>query len=162
MTDHTAEPFQGEPAETPRARRKPRNPAMTLASAMVVYIFLNLAFALPLVTFPTAYFGMIGLDSSVADELGGLRWVGASLLAWGIIGIIVLARPEGRAVFVTAGAAQLSFAALALLYSWSVREYQWSTWYQAIASGLMVIGAIYMWWARMSGRKVLKGAAANS
>lgn len=157
MTDrsHFEEPEIGdETVESPRARK---DPAATLTTAMVIYIFVNLAFALPLVILPTTYFDIIGLDDSVADELAGLRWVGAVLLAWAITGIVVMARPEGRAVFVTAGAFQLTFAALAFLYSWSVREYEWDVWYQALASGVLTAGAVYLWWARMSGRKVLKG-----
>ena len=137
--------------------RKTKDPAATLTSALVVYVFVNLAFALPLVIFPTAFFDVIGLDQTVANQLGGLRWVGAVLLAWSITGIAVLARPEGRGVFVTAGAAQLTMGAFGFLYSWSIDEYKWDTWYQAIASILMTAGAVYLWWARLSGRKVLSG-----
>ena len=142
-------------------RKPPRDPAATLTSAMVVYIFVNLAFALPLVIFPAAYFDVIGLDKAVADQLGGLRWVGAVLLAWAITAIQVMARPGGKAVFVTTGAIQLSFGALAFLYSWSLHEFEWSLWYHAVASLIWVLGAIYLWWARMSGRKLLKGGQAT-
>ncbi len=139
--------------------RQPRDPAATLTTAMVVYIFINLAFALPLVIFPAAYFDIIGLEDAAADQLGGLRWVGAMLLAWSIAAIQVLARPEGKGVFVSAGAFQMTLGALAFLYSWSIREYEWDLWYQIICSAVLVAGAVYMWWARMSGRKVLKGTS---
>jgi len=154
--DQLAEPgpYEEEPA---RPVKKSRDPAATLTAAMVAYIFVNLAFALPLAIFPTTYFRIIGLDRAVADQLGGLRWVGAVLLAWAVTAIVVLARPEGRGVFVTAGAFQLTFAALGFMYSWSIHEYQWDVWYQAMATGLLVAGAIYLSWARMSGRRVLKG-----
>jgi hypothetical protein len=144
------------PEEAPAPRRAPRDPAATLTSAMVVYIFATLIFALPLVIFPAAFFDVIGFDDPVADDLGGLRWVGAMLLAWAITGILVLARPEGRSVFVTAGALQLSLAAVALLYSWSVGEYEWHTWYHALATIVVVLAAVYLWWARLRGRRVLK------
>jgi hypothetical protein len=137
--------------------KKGRDPASTLTTAFVVYIFINLALALPLVIFPVSYFEIIGLEDAVADELGGLRWVGAVLLAWSITGIAVMARPEGRGVFVTAGAAQLTMGALAFLYSWSLAEYKWSTWYQAVCALVLTGGAVYLWWARMSARKVLRG-----
>jgi hypothetical protein len=151
------EPFPEEgPSEAP-VPKKPRDPAATLTAAMVVYIFVNLAFALPLVIFPKAYFDIIGLDSTVADQLGGLRWVGAMLLAWSITAIQVMARPGGKAVFVTTGAFQLTLGALAFLYSWSIREYEWDLWYQFLASLVLIGGAVYLWWARMSARKVLKG-----
>jgi hypothetical protein len=156
VSDRTPEPEPFQESPVPAAR-KPRDPAATLTAAMVAYIFVNLAFALPLVIFPTTYFRLIGLERTVANQLGGLRWVGAVLLAWAVTAIVVLARPEGRGVFVTAGAFQLTFAALAFMYSWSIHEYEWDVWYQAVATGLLVAGAVYLWWARMSGRRVLKG-----
>jgi hypothetical protein len=139
-----------------RARRVRRDPAATLGIAMVVYIFVNLVFALPLVILPATFFDAIGLDPDAAELLGGLRWFGAVLLAWAISGILVLARPGGRAIFVTTGALQLSLAALAFLYSWSLDEYEWSTWYHAVATVILVAGALVMWWARLAGRKALR------
>ncbi len=159
MTDESPEldPIQpGEGVDVPEVK-KPRDPANTLTTAFVVYIFINLALALPLVIFPVAYFEVIGLSDAVADDLGGLRWVGAVLLAWSITAIAVMARPEGRGVFVTAGATQMSMGAVAFLYSWSIDEYQWSTWYQALCSIVLTAGAVYLWWARLSGRKLLRG-----
>ncbi|MCP4966607.1 MAG: hypothetical protein GY926_15435 [bacterium] len=154
------DPMESVPPEdlTPgKEVRKPKNPASTLTSALVVYVFVNLFFALPLVIFPATYFDLIGFHQTVASQLAGLRWVGAVLLAWSITGIAVLARPEGRGVFVTAGATQLTLGALGFLYSWSIDEYHWDMWYQALASILMTAGAVYLWWARLSGRKVLSG-----
>lgn len=152
------EPAPGAPGLPPR--RAVRDPAATLNLAMVVYIFVNLLFALPLVIFPATFFDAIGLRSSTAELLGGLRWVGAVLLAWAISGILVLARPGGRAIFVTTGALQLTFAALAFLYSWSLGEYGWSTWYQAAATVVLVAGSLVMWWARLAGRKLLRSGDA--
>ncbi len=153
------ESFPQEQVADAKAVRKTRDPATTLTTALVVYVFVNLAFALPLVIFPVAYFDVIGLDPTVADQLGGLRWVGAVLLAWSVTAIAVLARPEGRGVFVTAGAAQITMGAIGFLYSWSIHEYKWDTWYQAASSIVLTAGAVYLWWARMSGRKVLRGAS---
>lgn len=160
MTDQPEEGLPQQPADdaAPEVPKKPRDPAATLSTALVVYIFINLALALPLVVFPVAYFEVIGLDDSIAGNLGGLRWVGAVLLAWSITGVAVMARPEGRGVFVTAGAAQLTLGAIAFLYSWSIDEYRWSTWYHALCSIILTGGAAYLWWARLSGRKVLRGS----
>jgi hypothetical protein len=141
--------------------KKTRDPASTLTMAFVVYIFINLALALPLVIFPVAYFEIIGLEDAIAANLGGLRWVGAVLLAWSITGIAVMARPEGRGVFVTAGAVQLTMGALGFMYSWSIDEYRWSTWYQALCAVVLTAGAVYLWWARLSGRKLLRRAKAE-
>jgi hypothetical protein len=148
----------GERVDSGVPVKRPRDPATTLTTALVVYIFINLFLALPLVIFPIAYFKVIGLDDTIADQMGGLRWVGAVLLAWSITAIAVMARPVGRGVFVTAGATQLTLGALGLFYSLSLREYHWSGWYQWLCALLLTVGAIYMWWARLSGRKLLRGA----
>lgn len=137
-----------------------RDPASQLTSAMVVYVFINLLFALPLLIAPASFFDAIGLSSIVSGQLGGLRWVGAVLLAWAVSGILVLARPGGRAIFVTTGALQLTFGALAFAYSWSISEYEWSLWYQIVATLILAAGAGYMSWARLRGRAVLKGEEA--
>lgn len=136
--------------------RRLRDPAATLNWAMAVYIFINLLYGLPLAAAPNAFFRIVGLEEAAALQLGGFRWFGAALLAWAISGILVLARPGGRAIFVTAGAFQLTMAAVALLYSWSVSEYQWSTWFHAVTTLIMVGGAAYLVFARMAGRKVLR------
>lgn len=151
-------PVQPDAAVAPADAKRPRDPATTVTTAFVVYIFINLALALPLVIFPVAYFEVIGLDEVIANGLGGLRWVGAVLLAWSITGIAVMARPEGRAVFLTAGATQLTLGALGFLYSWSIDEYRWSTWYQVVCSAVLTGGAVYLWWARLSGRKLLRAS----
>jgi hypothetical protein len=124
---------------------------------MLVYIVVSLLFALPLVILPQTFFDLIGLPDGVADDLGGLRWFGATLLAWAISGILVMARPGGRAIFVTTGALQLTLGALSFLYSWSVSEYQWSTWYHLVATLVLALAASYLWWARVMARRILKG-----
>ena len=92
MTTEPFDPDDGavEPvdsvAPTPRSGRSKRDPAVVLTGAMLVYIFVMLLFALPLVIFPQTFFDLIGLDDGVARDLGGLRWFGATLLAWAISG----------------------------------------------------------------------------
>lgn len=148
--------YEADQAIEGRVRRE-RDPASTLTSSMVVYIAINLVFGLPLAAAPQWFFDAIGMQGRVADDLGGLRWLGASLVAWGVSGVIVLLRPGGRSTFVTAGALQLSAAAVALLYSWSVREYEWSTWFHVVLTLVVLAGAVYLGFARLAGRKVLKG-----
>ena len=142
--------------QPPTAKRR-RDPQDLLKLALVVYIFINLLFALPIVIGPEGFFDLIGLDTSTAEDLGGLRWVGAALLAWAISGILVLARPGGRAIFVTTGALQLTLTALAFLYSWSLDEVAWSSAYHLTATAILVTGSLIMWWARFAARKVFKG-----
>ncbi len=141
----------------PPAAKRRRDPQDLLKLALVVYIFINLLFALPIVIGPAGFFDLIGLPAETAADLGGLRWVGAALLAWAISGILVLARPGGRAIFVTTGALQLTLTALAFLYSWSLKEVEWSAAYHLTATAILVIGSLIMWWARFAARKVFKG-----
>lgn len=150
----TPEEYVGD--SPPERKRIPRDPAATLTTAMLVYIFVTLLFALPLVIFPATFFDVVGLSDAEAAALGGLRWFGAMLLAWAISGILVLARPGGRAIFVTTGALQLTFSAVALLYSWSVSEYAWSSWYHGFMTVISIAGAAYLWWARFRARAVLR------
>ncbi len=163
MTTEPSSELPPLPRETeqpsPAPRKAKRDPATVLTSAMVVYVFINLLFAVPLLVAPSAFFDGIGLSSVVADQLGGLRWVGAVLFAWAVAGILVVAKPEGRAIFVTTGALQLTFGAVAFVYSWTVAEYEWATWYQLFATVVLVLGAAYMSWARLRGRRVLKGGS---
>jgi hypothetical protein len=144
------------PSSPGRAARRRRDPAAVLTSALLVYVFVSLLFALPLVIFPQTFFELIGVDDRVAADLGGLRWFGATLLAWAISGILVLARPVGRAIFVTTGAVQFTLGALSFLYSWSVAEYEWSTWYHAVATLILCAASVYLWWARVAARHVLR------
>ncbi len=143
-------------APPPRRQRKPANPTKTLNTALLVYILINLFFALPLVIAPERFFDVIGLTHVESDATGGLRWVGAMLLAWAVSGLFVLARPGGRGIFVTTGAMQLTFGAVALVYSWIVSEHDWSTQYHALMVVISIGGAAYLWWARFMARSVLR------
>lgn len=166
MTDDLSQPFPDDDGEAagvePRPVRAQRDPAATLNLAMLVYIFVTLVFALPLVILPETFFDAIGLPERAAGDLGGMRWIGAMLLAWAISGILVLARPGGRAIFVTTGALQFTFGALSLLYSWSIGEYAWDVWYQAFATAVLIGGSLVLWWARFSARKVLGDRARSA
>jgi hypothetical protein len=160
VTDDPFEPLPDSDADDVSAAagrpvRLQRDPTVTLNLAMLVYIFVTLVFALPLVILPETFFDAIGLPERAAQDLGGLRWMGSMLLAWAISGILVLARPGGRAIFVTTGALQFTFGALSLLYSWSIGEFEWDTWFQLFATALLIGGSIVLWWARFSARKVL-------
>ena len=145
----------GGAPSSPR-KRKPANPAKTMNTALLVYILINLFFALPLVIDPERFFDVIGLTHLESAATGGLRWVGAMLLAWAVSGLFVLARPGGRGIFVTTGAMQLTFGAVALVYSWMVSEQDWSTQYHALMVVISIGGAIYLWWARFMARSVLR------
>ena len=149
------ESFPAEEGFEPSPERIPRDPADTLRTAMLVYIVVNLLLGVPLMLVPTGFLDFIGVDEPVAAHLGGLRIFGAMLVAWGIAAMLIVARPAGRAYFVTAGALQLSFAAGAVLYSWVVGESLGAVWFQALASIVLIGAAAYLWWARYRARAVM-------
>lgn len=135
--------------------REPRHPVDTLRIAMIVYIAVNLLYGIPLTFVPGSFLDVIGVEEATAGELGGLRWMGAMLLAWGVSGILVLARPVGRAYFVTAGALQLTFGAAAVLYSWLIGDGLGAVWFETLTVAIFVGSAAYLSWARLKARAVL-------
>ena len=112
----------------------------------------NLAIGLPLLLIPVEFLRLIGVDDATAVELGGLRWIGAMLVAWGIAGLIIMARPAGRAYFVTAGALQMTFGAGALLYSSFSDEQLASLWFHTLIPVVFVATAVYLWVARFQAK----------
>jgi hypothetical protein len=142
-------PFEG-PTEAPARSR-----AGTLRWAMLWYIAVNLALGLPLMLAPVEFLRLIGVDEATVTALGGLRWVGAMLTAWAVAAGMILARPGGRAFFVTAGALQMTFGAAALLYSSFAEEQLGSLWFHTLLTVVFVGTAIYLWVARLSAKEVL-------
>jgi len=137
----------------PSVRR--RDPADTLRMALVTYVFVNLLVGVPILLVPVGFFETIGVPSIVARDFAGLRWVGAILVAWGVSGLLVMARPYGRAYFVTVGSLQMTFAAAALVFSWQAGEGIGDLWFQASAAIVYAATALYLWWARLRARSVL-------
>jgi hypothetical protein len=119
---------------------------------MLWYIAVNLAIGLPLALFPVEFLRIVGVDDATAAALGGLRWVGAMLVAWAVAGTLVLARPAGRAYFVTAGALQMTFGAAALIYSSFFEEQVGSLWFHTAVTVLFAGTAVYLWVARYRAR----------
>ena len=150
MTDDSSGPIEEQPTS-----RVPRDPAGTLRLALAVYVAVDLALGIPLAIAPVGFLELIGVEDVVAAELGGLRWVGASLVAWGIGGVLVYARPVGRAYFVTVGALQLSLASIAMLYSTWTGDSLGSGWFQGLAILVFVLSAAFLSWARLRARGVL-------
>lgn len=135
-------------------RRPRRDPAATLNVALFVYIVVTALFAIPLLIFPGRFFDVIGVDKIIARELDGIRWFGAMLAAWTVSGILVLARPKGRAIFLTTAALQLSAGAAGFVYTWLTDAVLGSKAIHAIGMVILILSAAYLWWARLRSRKV--------
>ena len=131
----------------------PPSPARSLRYAMLWYSAVNLAIGLPLMLVPVEFLRLIGVDDAGAVELGGLRWVGAMLVAWGVAALLIVARPAGRAYFVTAGALQMTFGAGALLYSSIVEEQLGSLWFHTLLTVVFVGTALYLWIVRFRAKE---------
>ena len=131
----------------------PPDRARSLRWAMLWYIAVNLALGLPLMLIPVEFLELVGVDDATAVALGGLRWIGAMLVAWAVAGMIIVARPGGRAYFVTAGALQMSFGAGALIYSSVTDEQLGSLWFHTLVTVLFVGTAVYLWVARFRARE---------
>jgi hypothetical protein len=124
--------------------------------AMLWYVAVNLAIGLPLLLIPVQFLSLIGVDDATAVALGGLRWVGAMLVAWAVAALMIVARPAGRAYFVTAGALQMTFGAAALLYSSFVDEQLASLWFHTLITVIFVGTAIYLWVARFRAKEAFQ------
>jgi hypothetical protein len=124
--------------------------------AMLWYVAVNLAIGLPLLLIPVQFLSLIGVDDATAVALGGLRWVGAMLVAWAVAALMIVARPAGRAYFVTAGALQMTFGAAALLYSSFVDEQLASLWFHTLITVVFVGTAIYLWVARFRAKEAFQ------
>ena len=131
----------------------PPDRARSLRWAMLWYIAVNLALGLPLMLIPVEFLKLVGVNDATAVALGGLRWIGAMLVAWAVAGIIIVARPGGRAYFVTAGALQMTFGAGALIYSSVTEEQLGSLWFHTLVTVLFVASAVYLWVARFRARE---------
>lgn len=129
--------------------------ANSLRWAMLWYSAVNLAIGLPLMLFPAAFAKFVGVEDAIADELGGLRWAGAMLVAWAVAALLLVARPGGRAYFVTAGALQMTFGAAALIYSSVVEEQFGALWFHTLITVVFVGTAAFMWVARYGARDAL-------
>lgn len=150
MTGH--DEVEGGPEELSGVIPGSDRAAASLRWAMLWYIAVNLAIGLPLMLVPVEFLRLIGVDNATAVELGGLRWVGAMLVAWAVAGMLLVARPGGRAYFVTAGALQMTFGAGALIYSSLVEEQLGSLWFHTLVTVLFVGTAVYLWVARFRAR----------
>lgn len=135
------------------APAQPPDRTSSLRWAMLWYIAVNLAIGLPLMLAPVEFLRLVGVDDATAIAFGGLRWVGAMLVAWAVAGMIIVARPGGRAYFVTAGALQMTFGAGALIYSSVTEEQLGSLWFHTLVTVLFVASAVYLWVARFRARE---------
>ncbi len=161
MQDDPQGPDEGQDQSPTIHTRQAKDPARSLKTAMLAYIAVNTIVGLPLLVFPISFLDAVGFDRIVADQLGGIRWVGAVLVAWAVGSSLVIAQPEGRATLVTTGALQMTFAAFTFLWTLSTGEKWGSSAFHLGLLGLFSATALLMWAARFRARKVFKGMASR-
>ena len=150
---------QQDPAATPpqQPASDPLQPGTHLRLAVLAYVVVNIGYGLPIALWPDLIWDTIaGADSGAAEILRSTRWAGAALVAWGIGGMLVLARPKGRQTMVTTFALQESLAAVAIAVSLFGSEFDFAdAWFPVLSLIVVAAGAAYLWYARWAGREVL-------
>jgi len=147
------------PAESPAPQpaKEPLEPGTHLRLSIFAYVAINLAYGLPIALWPALVWKTIG--GNEGEQLAALksfRWAGAILVAWAIGGVLTLTRPEGRQTMVTTFALQFTFAAAALVVSALADEFAFMpTWFVLLAIVAVGLNAMYLWYGRWAGRRVL-------
>lgn len=147
-----------EPAAPSQPPKEPLEPGTHLRLSVALYIGINLIYGLPIAIWPDLIWKTIAdIDGKHLEALRSTRWAGAILVAWAIGGLLTLARPEGRTTMVTTFALQYSLAAVALVVSSLSDEFKFApTWFVLVSIIGVGLTALYLWYGRWAGRKVLK------
>ncbi|MDH3425357.1 MAG: DUF4345 family protein [Acidimicrobiia bacterium] len=146
-----------EPAVPSQPPKEPLEAGTHLRLSIFAYVAINLAYGLPIALWPDLIWKTIaGTEGEHLEALRSVRWAGALLVAWAIGGLLTLTRPEGRQTMVTTFALQYSFAAVALVVSSVSDEFEFApTWFVLVAIVAVGLTALYLWYGRWAGRRLL-------
>ena len=154
-----AKPSSGE--ATPAAKtRKKMTPEATLGTALLAFAGANGLVGLLMLTFPKALWASIGQVSDVEAQAAytSTRFAGALMVTVALIALLVIRRPSGQSTPVTILCIGETLVAVATLLN-AVGDHPptafWFEWPIALVSLAL---ALFMWWARIVGRKALKAA----
>ena len=159
--DHPAgESHSFEPTVEPKPARpgkKRRAPEGTLASALIAYAALNGLAGVLLLVIPRFVWVTVGRIPSIGGvHLDSTRFAGGALVALAIGALLVLRKPKGQHTLVTVLALEATLVAIGLLMNIFIDDVTTSdlfNWVMAIISAALTV---YLWWARIKARKVLK------
>ena len=149
---------RGEPTPHDAAKpKKPRTPDGTLRTALFVYAVLNGGAGLAIFLFPGIFWDTIGGAGDVYEvAYGSTRFGGGALLALAFGALVVLRKPAGQHTLVTVLAVEATLVAVAVIGNVFVDDVPTSLWFElVIALGSAAI-AVYLWWARLIARTILK------
>lgn len=150
--DPTAEPRPAIPGKEKKA------PEGTLASALIAYAGLNGVAGVLLLLIPRFVFVTMGrAPRDFGAYFDVTRFVGGILIALAVGALLVLRKPQGQNTLVTVLALEATLVAVGLLMTIFIDTAPTSglfNWLMAVISAAL---AVYLWWARIKARKVLKG-----
>jgi len=144
------------PARQPRAKMTPEG---TLGTALLAYAGANGLTGLLMLTFPRALWVSIGgaEGQGLAEAYASTRAMGAMMVVLAIAALLIIRKPARQSTLVTVlclGETLVAIATGINAVADDVPTSGWFTWLIALGS---IVLAGFMWWARIVGRKALKG-----
>jgi hypothetical protein len=160
------DPYEtSRPASTPAsgdaAAGKGRSrmaPEATLGTALLAYAGLNGLAGLFMLTFPRALWVSIGgADPLYEKAYASTRMAGAMMVVLAIAALLIIRKPTGQSTLVTLLCLEATLVAAAAFLNAAADKVPTDVWFDwLIALGSIALAA-FMWWARILGRKALKG-----
>ena len=142
-----------------RPARAKMTPEATLGTALLAYAGANGLAGLLMLTFPRALWVSIGGadGTDAARAYTSTRFAGALMVTLAIMALLVIRKPARQSTLVTlfsVGETLVAAATLANALGDHPPTSLWFEWLIALGSTAL---AGFMWWARLVGRKALKG-----
>jgi hypothetical protein len=160
------DPYEtSRPASTPASGdaavgkgRSRMAPEATLGTALLAYAGLNGLAGLFMLTFPRALWVSIGgADPLYEKAYASTRMAGAMMVVLAIAALLIIRKPAGQSTLVTLLCLEATLVAAAAFLNASADKVPTDVWFDwLIALGSIALAA-FMWWARILGRKALKG-----
>jgi hypothetical protein len=154
-----ATPSSGE--ATPAAKtRKRMPPEATLGTALLAFAGANGLVGLLMLTFPKALWASIGHveDPLAAAAYTSTRFAGALMVTVALIALLVIRRPAGQSTLVTFLCIGETLVAVATFITAAIDNPPTAGWFDWPIALVSIALALFMWWARIVGRKALKAA----
>jgi len=133
-------------------------PEATLGTALLAFAGANGLAGLLMLTFPRALWVSIGgaEGQGLAEAYASTRAMGAMMVVLAIAALLVIRKPARQSTLVTLLCLEETLVAIATVINAvadNVPTSGWFTWLITLGS---IALALFMWWARIIGRKALK------
>ncbi len=125
-----------------------------LKVALIIFAFVTIVYGLCYVIIPQVLVEMSGGDPV---HPSWLRWPGCVLITLGFGAIMVFRNPAKQDIFVMVIALGTLLSGLALLYTLIFeREPQYSFWFTATPTLILLVTSALLWWGRQQAKEILK------